>query len=221
MNKLIFSDNLITDRVVLSEILSAANLIVGQALEKRKYWQSPSLFTPIQCLEMEPIPLNQCCEYTGEKIVAISKRALPKIGEGLFGLAIQGVFGADGSIKFKPTNPNRYSNLLKLNIPGKDKYYWVRDDGRVVVTNEDTKLLNMYVYFTELVPNNLLYPGKDCDCLPKPTVEQLCRNPLDNDFHFIANRMFDLKQLVYKNLTAVYKQSAKDTTSNQLDESSK
>lgn len=221
MNKLIFSDNIITDRVILGEILSAANLIVGQSLEKRKYWQSPTLFTPINCLEMEQIPLNQCCEYIGDRMVAVSKTSLPKIGEGMFGLAIQGVFGADGSIKFKPTNPNRYANLLKLSIPGKDKYYWVRDDGRVVVTNEDTRLVNMYAYFTEMVPNSLLYPGKDCDCLPKPTNEQLCRNPLDNNFHFISNRMFDLKQLVYKNLMSVYHQTAKDVTSNQLDEASK
>ena len=221
MNKLLFSDQIITDRVILGEIISAANLIVGQSLEKRKYWQSPTLFTPIKCLELEPIPLNQCCEYTGDRMVAISKISLPKIGEGQFGLAIQGVFGADGSIKFKPTNPNRYTNLLKLSLPGSDKYFWLTDDMRVVVTNEDAKLINLYAYFTEMVPNNLLYPGKDCDCLPKPTAEQLCRNPLDNNFHFISNRMFDLKQLVYKNLMSVYHQTAKDVTSNQLDETSK
>lgn len=221
MNKLIFSDQLINDRVILSEVVTAANLIVGQSLAARKYWQSPALFTNLNCLEMEQVPLSQCCEYIGDKLVAITKRSLPKIGEGMWGNSIQGVFGADGSVRFKATNPNRYANLLKLNIPGKDKYYWVRDDGKIVVTNEDTKLINLYAYFTEIVPNDLLYPGKDCDCLPPPTNEQLCRNPLDNNFHFIDGRMFDLKQLVYKNLMAVYHQSNKDITSNQLDESSK
>lgn len=221
MNKLLSSDNLVNDRVIMSECRSAANLIVGQALNKRKYWQSPNLFTPILCLEMEQVPLQECCEYTGEKLVAISKRKLPKIGEGLFGLAVSGVFGIEFSQKFNPTNPNRYSNLLKLNVPNKDKYFWITNDSKIVVTNEDTKKINLFAYFTEPVPNDLLFPGKDCDCIVKPSISDLCANPLDQPFRFPEERLFDLKQLVYKNLLATYFGIKQDVTSNQNDESEK
>jgi len=218
MSKLLSADNLISDRVIFSEVMTAANLIVHQELNKRKLWNSPSIFTPILCLEMEKVPLQECCEYTGDKMVAISKKALPKIGEGTFGLAIQGLFGLDLSQKFNPTYPNRYSNLLKLNVPNKDKYFWIRADGRVVVTNEDTKSVNLFAYFTEPVPNDLLYPGEDCDCIVKPSIESLCTNPLDQPLKFPENRLFDLKQLVYKNLMSTYFGIQQDVTSNQLDE---
>lgn len=213
MNKLLSSDDLINDRVVMNEVRSGANLIVGQALAKREYWQSPTLFAPILCLEMETVSLSQCCEYVGEKMVAISKKSLPKIGEGLFGLAIQGVYGLDGSKKFSPTNPNRYSNLLKLNLPNRGNFFWIRADGRVIVTNEDTKKINMFAYFTEPIPNDLLYPGKDCDCMVKPSITNLCTNPLDQTFFFIDKKIYDLKQLVYKNLLATYFGIQEDVTS--------
>lgn len=221
MNKLLSSDNLITDRVVLGEVRSAANLIVGQSLSRRKYWASPTLFTPILCLEMEQVPLQECCEYVGDKKVAISKKSLPKIGEGTYGLAVQGVFGMDGMIKFNQVNPNRYSNLIKMNVSNLDRFFWVRADGKLVVTNEDTKKINLFAYFTEPVPNNLLFPGKDCNCMVKPAIEDLCANPLDQRFPFIEERLFDLKQLVYNNLLKIYFNVPSDKTSNNLDETSK
>lgn len=221
MFKMVNSDVLLTDRAILGEVRAAANLIVGQSLARRKYWQSPNLFVPILCLEMEQIPLSTCCEYTGEKKVAISKKSLPKIGEGSWGLAVQGVFGLDLSVKFNQTNPNRYGNLIKLKVPNQDKFFWVTIDGRLVVTNEDTKKVNMFAYFTEPVPNDLLYPGKDCDCIANPVIENLCANPLDQRFPFIEERVHDLKQLVFKNLMSTYLSVKQDVTSNQLDETTK
>jgi hypothetical protein len=218
MSKLLAADDLINDRVLMGEVRAAANLIVGQALAKRKYWNSPTLFAPILCLEMEPIKLSECCEYAGERVVAISKKSLPRIGEGLFGQSIQGVFGMDGTKKFSPTNPNRYSNLLKLKLPNQEEFFWVRNDGRVVVTNEDTLKINMFVYFTEPIPNDLLYPGEDCDCIVKPSLTDLCTNPLDQNFFFIDERLFDLKQLVYKNLMATYFGIQADVTSDNKDD---
>lgn len=219
MSRLLSADNLINDRVILSEIKAAANMIVTQSLEKRKYWQSPNLFSFIPCLEMEQIPLAECCDYIGTKMVSISKKALPKIGEGSFGSAVQGVFGLDGTVKFKETNPNRYSNLVKLNLKDADKYFWIRSDGRVVVTNSDTQAINLYAYFTELLPNSLLYPEVDCGCGGNYDVKSICANPLDQKFTFIDSKEFDLKQLVYKNLLSVYFGIQEDEQSNNKDES--
>ena len=118
--KLLNSDALISDRLIASELRNAANLIVSQQFDKRKLWQSPNLFTPIPCLEMEKTPLTNCCEYTGDRFISVSKKRLPQIGEGTFGLAIQLVTGMDQSKKFKETTPARYANLLKLNLNTKN-----------------------------------------------------------------------------------------------------
>lgn len=221
MNKLLSGDNLINDRVVMSEVMTSANILVGQSLSKRKYWQSPNIFTPVKCLEMEQVPLSKCCEYIGEKKISVSKKSLPKIGEGIFGLAIQGVFGLDGSVKYNQTNPNRYSNLLKLNPDNLDRFFWINSEGKVVVTNEDAAKIDIYAYFTEPVPNDLLFPNDDCDCSQSFTKENLCMNPLDQPMRFPSERLYDLKQLVYKNLLSNYFGVTQDITANQIDETQK
>jgi len=218
MNKLLSSDNLINDRTVLREIITAANMIVGQSLEKRKYWQSSSLFTPFPCLEMEEVPLSECCEYTNPCTIARSKQLLPKIGEGLFGEAIQSVLSIDRKIKFIPITPNSYTDLLKLNQKRNKPYYWIFE-GRLYIT-KPVHAVYMTAFSTEPIPNSLLYPT-GCDCKPDPSLTLICQNPLDQQFKFIDNRLFDLKQMVYKNLLSIYFNVSADQTSNQHDETSK
>ncbi len=221
LNKLFSSDQILNDRSILSEIRTAANMIVGQSLAKREFWQSSNVFTPLPCLEMERAPLSECCEYTNPCDIAKSKETLPKIGEGLFGLAIQSVFSLDNKKKLIPSTPNRYANLLRMKGLTKDKvYFWVVDQ-HLYISNPDTVAANMFAYFTEPVPNHLLFPGKDCDCKTKPSIQSLCTNPLDQTFYFPDKRMFDLKQLVYKNLLSTYFNLGMDKTSDNLDETSK
>lgn len=218
MSKLISSDQLITDRVIANEGRSAANLIVGQILEKRKLWNSPNLFAYIPCLEMEEVPLSECCEYTSEKKVAKSKKKLPKIAEGFYGLAIQAVLGLDGNKEFKEVTPKRYANLLKLGLPG-NQYFWIQND-HLYVSNEHTKAIHMYAFFTEDIPNDLLF-SPNCKCVEKPNIADLCTNPLDKLFYCPANRLDDVKNIVYNKLLKIYFNVSEDKTSNNQDETTK
>lgn len=215
MNKLLSSDALINDRTIAFEGRSTANLIVGQIFDKRKLWNSPNLFAFMPCIIMEKVPLSECCEYTSEKFVAKSKKKLPKIGEGIFGLCVQGVFGLDNKKKFKEVTPARYANHLKMGLDG--LYWWIIDD-HLFVSNEDTKAINMYAYCTEDVPNDLLFPP-DCPC--KPSTGDLCTNPLDKQFFFPMNRLDDVKKIVYDKLMRVYFQTTVDKTSDNKDDTSK
>lgn len=211
-NKLLSSDILISDRLIASEIRNAGNTLVQRDFDKRKLWQSPNLFTPILCLEMEKVPLTECCEYVGDKEVARSVKVLPQIGEGTWGLAIQAVFGMDMSRKFKECTPSRYSNLLKLKLTTKDVYYWMQN-GHLYVSNPDTELVNMFPYFTEDVPNNLLFPGEDCKCATPPDIKDLCTNPLDKPFRFPANRLKDVEDMVVDRLNRSFFNKREDKTS--------
>lgn len=210
--KLLTSDILISDRFIASLLRNAANTIVSQSLDKRKLWQSPNIFTPILCLEMEKVPLTECCEYEGDRQVAVSKKSLPQIGEGTWGLAIQGVFGMDMSKSFKETTPKRFANLLKLVPRSNNIYYWIQN-GHLYVSNEDTELVNFFAYFTEDVPNHLLFPGKDCKCSVPPDITDLCVNPLDKPFRFPANRISDIENMVFDKLNGTFFRRTTDTTS--------
>lgn len=220
MSKLLSSDQLITDRTIMHEGKDAANMLVKQALDKRKLWGSPNLFAYLPCLEMQQVPLSECCEYTSEAEVAKSKKKLPKIGEGIWGLAIQGIFGLDNQKKFKEVTPTRYANILRLGLSTKDVYFWIQND-HLYVSNAHTSKVNMFAYFSEIIPNDLLFPGEDCECITPPSIEDLCANPLDQPFYFPMDKLPDLKNMVYTTLMRVYQQSAIDKTSNNNDETSK
>lgn len=210
--KLLSSDILISDRFIASLLRDAANLIVVRDLNARKLWQSPNVFTPVLCLEMEKIPLTSCCEYVGDKQISRSIKTLPPIGEGTWGLAIQSVTGLDGQKKFKEVTPNRYANLLKLNLNTKDVYYWIQNN-KLYVSNENTEAVNLFAYFTEDVPNDLLFPGADCKCQVPPDIKDLCTNPLDKPFKFPANRIEDINKIVTDKLMRTFKNLKQDSSS--------
>lgn len=216
LNKL-FADATINDRTILQEARNAANLLVHQDTDKRKLWQSPNLFAFLPCLEMEEVPIQECCEFTAECNVARTVELIPKIGEGIWGLVIQGIFGLDGKRKFKQSDPNRYANTLKLQLKTKDIFYWVLND-RIYVSNPDTKKINAYVYPTEDVPNKLLFPGEDCDCINKPDINDLCASSLDKKFYFPDYRMADLNNIVEKRLLESYFSITTDHTSDEKDD---
>lgn len=219
LNKL-FADATINGRTILQEARNVGNLIVHQDTDKRKLWQSPNLFAFLPCLQMEEVNIQECCEFEGECTVAKSKKKLPKIGEGLWGLAVQGVFGLDGRKKFKESNPNRYANTLQLKLNTKDIFYWIQND-YLYVSNPDTRAVNMFAFFTEDIPNDLLFPGEGCDCIKQPDIASLCTPILDKKFYFPDYRMNDLNTQVEKNLLNSYFNIPLDRTSNNNDEQSK
>lgn len=223
MSKLLSSDSLVNDRTIINEGRDAANKLVKQSLDQRKLWRSPNLFAFLPCLEMEQAALSECCEFTSDKTIARSKEKLPKIAEGNWGLAVQGVFGLDGKKKLIETNPSRYANYLKLGMRTKGTFWWVANE-RLYISNPDTEAVNFYAFFTEDIPNNLLYPGEDCDCGQNPPkTSDLCTSELDKPFYYPADKIDDIKKMVYTSLLQVYFNVPTDAnkTSDQRDESSK
>lgn len=218
LNKLLSSDSLLNDRSILREAKTAASLIVKQQTDRRKLFQSAELFTNIDCLEMEEVPLAECCEFTSPRKIARSKEKLPKVGEGLFGLLVQQVASIDGMVKFKESTPMRYSNLLKLNLPDTSPYFWIYNN-YLYVTNPKTAAVRISAYFEDDVPNNILYP--DCDC--KETTPDPCISELDKIFKIPGYLVEAVKSMTYKKILEIYFNVPTDSnkTSNNNDESSK
>jgi hypothetical protein len=219
MHKLLSSDNLITDRVIASEIRNNTLLLVKRETNLRKLWATGTLFTTIPCLEMVEVPISECCEYVDECTIARSKYKLPRISEGNYQYVIQGVYsinamGGKGK-KIKEITVNRYLNLLKLPIIKNEEYFWIMDD-YLYVTNPLLQKTRISAFFEEDVPNNIMYP--ECDCgSPQTTDEDWCKNPLDKEFALPGYLEKQVLELTSQKLLTTYFSLKTDLTSNNLE----
>jgi hypothetical protein len=219
MHKLLSSDNLITDRVIASEIRNDTNLLVKRETNLRKLWATGTLFTTIPCLEMVEVPLSECCEYVDECTIARSKYKLPRIAEGNYQYVIQGVYsinamGGKGT-KFKEITVNRYTNLLKLPIIKKESYFWIVND-YLYVTNPLLQKVRISAFFEEDVPNEIMFP--ECDCgSPQTTNEDWCMNPLDKEFPCPGYLEKQVLELASQKLLSTYFRIKTDMTSDNID----
>lgn len=177
LDKLISSDAAITDRTIAAELKSRAIFFIKQQSDRRRLWQTSTIFSNIPCLEMEEIATAECCDYVSDQKIARSKHKLPKMSDGIYGLLIHGVFSADTSKRLKETTLSRYINLQRLGLPTRDVYYWVYDR-YLYVSSPYVKLVNIWAYFEEDIPEELLYP--DCECTAAR--KNPCVNPLDDEF---------------------------------------
>lgn len=219
MHRLISTDNLITDRVIASEIRNNSLLLIKRETNLRKLWATDTLFTTIPCLEMVEVPISECCDYVDSCTIARSKYKLPRIAEGNYQYIIQGVYsinalGGKGK-KLKEITINRYVNLLKLPIIKKEEYYWIQN-GYLYISNPLLQAIRMSALFEEDVPNEIMYP--DCDCGGyTPPLDDICKNPLDKEFALPGYLEKQVLELTSQKLLNTYFRLKTDLTEDQID----
>ena len=214
LDKMISGDSSITDRVVLAELKSNATTFIKQWLDRRRGWETSTIFSNIPCIEMIEVPASDCCDYVSDTTFARSKYQLPKISDGTLGLAIQGVFSVDGGIRIKETTISRYINSLRLPIKKKELFYWIYNR-YIYCSSALIKLLNIWAYFEEDIDDRLLYP-EDCNCNNKKP--DPCINPLDLEFKcpgFLEKPVVDA---TLKTLMETYYRVPVDQTSDNKDD---
>lgn len=178
LEKMVDSDAAITDRVIFRELKSKAIYFIKQQADKRRLWQTSTIFTNIPCLEMMQVPTSDCCDYVSDQRISRSRFQLPKISEGIYGLLVHGVFSVDNGKRLKEVTLSRYINLLRIGLPVKDVYYWFYDR-YLYISSPYVRVASIWAYFEEDVPDNLMYP--ECDC-PNRGKRDPCKNPLDDEF---------------------------------------
>lgn len=219
MHKLLSTDNLITDRAVMSEIKNNAFLLIKRETNLRKLWATDTVFTTIPCLEMVEVPISECCDYVDPCTVARTKFKLPRITEGNYQYVIQGVYSINAMSgqgkKLKEITINRYVNLLKLPIIKKEEYYWI-SNGYLYVNNPLLKAIRLVALFEEDVPNEIMYP--ECGCgTPSYTPEQLCVNPLDKESPVPGYLEKQVLELTSQKLLSTYFKLKTDITNDGVD----
>ena len=221
MHKLISTDNLITDRVIASELKNCGLLLIKRETNLRKLWATDTVFTTIPCLELTEVPISECCGYADPCTVARTKLKIPNIAEGNYQYIIQGVYSINAlsgkGKKIKEITVNRYVNLLKLPIIKSEEYYWITNN-YLYVSNPLLKAIRLVALFEEDVPNEMLYP-EDCDCGgPNVTDEEWCKNPLDKDSFIPGYLEKQVLELTSQKLLSTYFRINDDKTSDLKDD---
>jgi len=219
MHKLLSSDNLITDRVIASEIKVNTLLLLKRETNLRKLWATSTIFTTIPCLEMVEVPISECCEYVDECTIARTKYKIPRIAEGNYQYLIQGVYSINAMSgkgkKLKEITINRYINLLKLPIIKNEEYYWIQND-YLYVNNPLLQAIRIAAFFEKDVPNEVMYP--ECGCgSPQTTNEDWCKNPLDKPFALPGYLESQVLQMTSQKLLSTYFRLKTDLTDDQID----
>lgn len=206
MHKLLSTDNLITDRVIASEVKSCTLMLVKRETNLRKLWATDTLFTTIPCLELIEVPISECCDYVDSCSVARTKVKLPRISEGNYQYIIQGVYsinamGGQGK-KIKETTVNRYINTLKLPVVKKEEYFWI-SNGYLYINNPMLKAVRIAALFEEDIPNEIMFPECGCGTL-QASDEEWCKNPLDKPFALPGYLKKQVLQLASEKLLSTY-----------------
>lgn len=219
MHKLLSTDNLITDRVIFSEIRQSTLHLVKRETNLRKLWATDTLFTTIPCLKLIEVPISECCDYVDDCTIARTEVKIPRISEGNYQYVIQGVYsinamGGKGK-KIKEISVNRYLNLLKLPIIKKEEYFWISND-YLYITNPMLQAARLVAFFEQDVPNELMYGS--CDCGENIVDEDWCKNPLDKEFALPGYLQKQILQLTSQQLLSTYFRISQDITQNGIDD---
>ena len=219
MHKILSTDELITDRVIASEIKNNALLLIKRETNLRKLWATSTLFTTIPCLEMVEVSISECCDYVDPCTVARSKYKLPRISEGNYQYLIQGVYSINAMSgvgkKLKEITINRYVNLLKLPIIKKEEYYWIQN-GYLYISNPLLQAIRISAFFEEDVPNEIMYPECGCNGITVSD-EDWCKNPLDKDYALPGYLEKQVLELTSQKLLSTYFAVKTDLTEDGID----
>ena len=217
MHKLLSTDGLITDRAIASEIKNNSVLLIKRETNLRKLWATDTLFTTIPCLEMVPVSISECCDYSDPCTISRSKYKLPPISEGNYQYLIQGVWSINAMSgigkKFKEITINRYINLLKLPIIKKEAYYWIHND-YLYVTNPMLKTARIAAFFESDVPNTVMF---GCAGVA-PSADEYCKNPLDKEYGVPGYLEKQVLELTSQKLLQTYFRINDDKTSDNKDD---
>lgn len=213
-NKLLSADVLLSDRAILSELKRCARKLIKQQSDRRRLWQTDTIFTTIPCLEMEEVSIAECCEYFSKDTVSRSKYKLPRIGEGIFQYLIKSVMNITGTKRLNEITLERYINALRLNNLKSATYYWILN-GYLYTSNPEIKAIRITAYFEEDVPREIMHPSCE-EC--KNTETEDCLNPYDEEFKAPGFLEKDIIDMTSQKLLGSYHKLQTDQTSNDKDD---
>jgi hypothetical protein len=213
---MISADNTISDRMIAEALRKLNITYVVQRLDTRQGWADPNLWTTFDCIPMKDVPVTECCDVRSECNISRSTNKLPRIVGTKFNLAIEGVWGVNryskGTIRFKETTSNRYTNSLKLGKRVTDNFFWFKNE-YLYLSKEGIELASLSGFTEQFVdPNEYSCSSEEIKCK---------LNPLDLEFKTLKGLEGLVVSGVTQQLLETYFNVPKDKTSDNIDGQSK
>lgn len=207
--KLVDADNIISNRVVADELRAAALKLIKQQTDKRRLLSSDNIFTVIKCLEMEQVPISECCDYKDPCMVSRSKLRLPRVAENIYGPMAE-FYTIKGNKRFDYADVDRYTNLLDMYPNKKGLRYWWISDGRIYCSDHLLEKGRFRGFFEE----DFTARDYECDAIPG------CPdNPMDLEFKCPGYLETDVVNMARSMIERDYKRSVDDKTVDNNDQS--
>lgn len=208
--KWLHSDVMISDRAILTHGRKVADKYIKQQVDKRKLWESPTIFTPLY-IEMIQVPMVETCDYASDCMISRSKHKLPKIGEGMYGMITMGAYSVGMRVKFVESTPQRFINIQKMKITSPNiVYYWFFNN-YLYASSPDIDVIILPAYIEGDVPPEF---SMDCEQREEGCVD----NPLDSEFKCPSFLLKDIIDGTSQYYLTTYKRSIGDSTTDALEE---
>ena len=186
-------DTWITSALIYSKLTDVASLFIKREADDRRLFRYAELFTTVNCLEMEELPLIQCCNINipNCKTVMRSKLKLPKMYSTRYGYLIT-VTSVDYDRDYKPTVPEqfKYTTLRRFGDP-RLRYFWI-ENGYLVIPNSLVERVNIKIMTPDVEAAQKLNACEDT------TPE--CIGFMDQQFIAPEHLLDDIKTAAYQRL---------------------
>lgn len=204
------TDIFLSDRYILTMLISINNKILERHIHKSAVVKSPSLFQTITCLEMEPTEAYKCGLTKSKCEVSVSKCELPKIAENDYGMLIDYIGTIDGKKKFERLGSfMELDNILTIFPNRKLKPYYIIENNKVYLTDPFIETIKVTAMFSDITT--------DFESLASCSseTEQCPINPLDRAFPTIPKLEADVITTTINTILQTKYQTHQDETTDQ------
>lgn len=180
-------DGWIPSALIYSKLSDVSSLFIKREADNMQLFRYAELWTTVNCLEMEEMPLIQCCNLNipNCKTVMRSKEKLPKMYSTRFGYLIT-VSSVDYDRNYKPTTPQDFKYTTSRRFPDpRIRYFWIEND-YLVIPNSMVSRVNITIMAPDKAEALKL---NSCDDSP----EKDCLNFMDQEFVAPAHLLDDIK----------------------------
>jgi hypothetical protein len=188
-------DDRVSERYVLSKLRYYNALFLKRENDQLRLFYDNNIWTPIDCLQMEPIDAVQCLDIRIpiSTPFARSVHPIPEIYSYKNGPIIREVSPLDGAKTYLPSTPNDYLKIIKREYRDPNqRYYWFQGDHLVVANSQQLKL-TLNACFVDAAKAKLLNScGTDQSCTaPGHLVGAVKQETLKDLFNFYKRNIKD------------------------------
>lgn len=200
-------DEWVPSKYLHSKLQDAASLFIKREADDKRLQKYMDLWVTIDCLEMEEVPLIQCCDLDipNCKTVMRSKKKLPDVYSTRYGYVLT-VSSVDYGRNYTATTPREYQYILNREFVDKSKrYFWI-ENGHLIIPGsmvQNVRVRGMFLNKAEAVRFNVC--GDDSTG---------CVNLLDQEFVAPEHLLKNIKDATVAAILNSYKQLQQDELPN-------